>query len=42
MYTDGYDRRDVAEDAVCADAKGEEELAEVSDNEEVGAEEGGK
>ena len=52
IYTDGFlencmldtvnERRDVAEDAVCADAKGEEELAEVSDNEDVGAEEEGK
>ena len=33
------DRRDVAEDAVCAEAKGEEELTEVTDNEDVGAEE---
>ena len=32
----------MAEDAVCADAKGEEELTEVSDNEDVGAEEEGK
>ena len=52
IYTDGFlencmsdtvnDRIDVEEDTVCADTKGEKELTAVSDNEDVGAEEGGK